>query len=634
VPNACGASAQSAEGGPPPSCTPSGCGSATCGQLADGCGGLTPSCGSCLSPAICGGGGIPNQCGDSNVDGGAGACTGLCPKIPSCSGTTTTSITGVVYAPELANPDPLYNVLVYIPNSPGGALDPFPEGVQCDACSAEVSGQPLMSTFSGADGSFTLTGVPAGSQIPVVYQLGRWRREVFVKVSPCVSNALTADQTRMPRRQAETSPYDNIPLTALSTGDVDGLECVLRKIGIDDSQFGDPTSPAYKTGAPRIQLYVGNPSASSLALAGSAYDSTTPTENVLWKSAATLEQYDQVLFACQGGADTRTKAALANVQAYANAGGRVYATHYSYDWIFTNSPWSATADWSNPNTGNDPTSDVAYVDPSTPDGKALAAWLLAAKATTTPGQVQITNSRHDFSPPFAHGGEQWLYSTTPNADTPLHYTFNTPVDQATQCGRVLYSDFHVNDTTSDGTIFPDECDSSPLSAQEKVLEFMIFDLASCVQSAPPPPPATCTPIGCAQANVQCGPAGDGCGNVIQCGNCGPGQACGAGGPSMCGPVPNPCTPLTCADVKSCGPVGDGCAGLITCSCPAGQTCGGGGVAGQCGRPSCTPLDCTKANATCGIVADGCGGTLDCGSCAAPQTCGGGGMPNTCGGGAR
>jgi hypothetical protein len=547
---------------------------------------------------------------------------------------TTTTISGVVYAPELKSPDPLYNALVYIPNSPGGALDPFPQGVRCDACSAEVSGQPLVSTVSAPDGSFALTGAPAGSQIPIVLQLGRWRREVFVNVSPCVDNALTPDQTRMPRKQGETSPYDNIPLTAISTGDVDALECVLRKMGIDDSQFGNPTSPAYKSGGPRIQLYVGNPSSSSLASGGAAYDGSTPTEASLYKSAATLEQYDQVLLACQGGADTRTRAELANMQTYANAGGRVYATHYSYDWIFTNTPWSETADWSNPDTGNDPTSSVAYVDQSTADGKALSAWLLAAKATTTPGQAQLTNSRHDFSPPFAHGGEQWLYSMTPDSDTPLHYTFNTPIDAATPCGRVLYSDFHVNESSANGTVFPDECEGTTLSAQEKVLEFMIFGLASCVQVVPPPPPPTCTPLSCAQAKAQCGPAGDGCGHVIQCGNCGPGQACGAGGSSMCGPVGNPCTPLTCAEVKSCGQVGDGCGGLLSCACPPGQTCGGGGVTGQCGQPTCTPVDCAKQSATCGVVADGCGGTVDCGSCTAPQTCGGGGTPNQCGGGAR
>lgn len=85
----------------------------------------------------------------------------------------------------------------------------------------------------------------------------------------------------------------------------------------------------------------------------------------------------------------------------------------------------------------------------------------------------------------------------------------------------------------------------------------------------------CTPQTCAQQNVTCGPAGDGCGNLI------------AGG---CGPCPPPdsgvtCTPKTCQELGiDCGPTGDGCGNLIpTCgTCLPPATCGGGGVSGKCG----------------------------------------------------
>ena len=39
---------------------------------------------------------------------------------------------------------------------------------------------------------------------------------------------------------------------AFATGDVDALECVLRKIGIDDSEFTEPT------GTGRVHIYTGN----------------------------------------------------------------------------------------------------------------------------------------------------------------------------------------------------------------------------------------------------------------------------------------------------------------------------------------------------------------------------------------
>ena len=70
------------------------------------------------------------------------------------------------------------------------------------------------------------------------------------------------------------------------------------------------------------------------------------------------------------------------------------------------------------------------------------------------------------------------------------YGFNTPynVPPANQCGRVFYASFHV--ANGSGTSFPSECGNLPLTAQEKVLEFMLLDLASCVtdDSKPPPPP--------------------------------------------------------------------------------------------------------------------------------------------------
>ena len=36
---------------------------------------------------------------------------------------------------------------------------------------------------------------------------------------------------------------------------------------------------------------------------------------------------------------------------------------------------------------------------------------------------------------------------------------------------------------------------------------------------------------CADQGYNCGPAGDGCGNIIMCGDCPAGQICGGGGPN-------------------------------------------------------------------------------------------------------
>jgi len=121
-----------------------------------------------------------------------------------------------------------------------------------------------------------------------------------------------------------------------------------------------------------------------------------------------------------------------------------------------------------------------------------------------------------------------------------------------------------------------------MSAQEKTLEFMLFDLASCVGQQV----ETCAPKTCAQLGYNCGESGDGCddGVILQCGMCTGNQTCGGGGMSgVCGMGPM-CTPLTCMEVGAqCGIIGDGCGNTVNCGdCPAGQVCGGNGSANQCG----------------------------------------------------
>ena len=74
-----------------------------------------------------------------------------------------------------------------------------------------------------------------------------------------------------------------------------------------------------------------------------------------------------------------------------------------------------------------------------------------------------------------------------------HFSFNTPTDAGgTYCGRVVYSDLHVGAASGDDPEqpVPASCADSNLSAQEAALEFMLFDLSSCIipEEVPPVPP--------------------------------------------------------------------------------------------------------------------------------------------------
>ena len=262
----CGGGGTNGQCGQQPTCTPATCGSLgfNCGPAGDGCGGVL-QCGSCSGSDICGGGGQPGVCGD------AVPCTNLCPAQKICGSTNTTTLTGTVvagtlptYVPSGQSPDPIPNVIVYVPNGTPAAFTP---GIECQACGADVTGDPLIETTTDYKGNFTLTNVPVPSSgvIPLVIQLGRWRR-IFglgnalnpgVKVTQCVAN--NVGQVRMPRTQQE----GDIPFTAISTGEIDAMECVLLKMGVDKSEFTDPGVGG------RIEIYQGN---------GAVVDGNTPQE--------------------------------------------------------------------------------------------------------------------------------------------------------------------------------------------------------------------------------------------------------------------------------------------------------------------------------------------------------------------
>jgi len=424
-------------------------------------------------------------CSSSDGDGGtpAGDDSGTGFDIDggtSCPTGTATVVTGTVVSPAKASPDPIYNAVVYIPS---GDVDPFKKGVTCARCgTVEGATKFKVATLTGPDGKFRLEGVPAGKDIPLVVQVGRWRRVVKIpEVKACQEQSVGQELTRLPRNHTE----GEIPRTAIVSGRADPIECVLRKMGVEDTEFTGIGGDGLPTSEGRIHFFK--------SLNGPDIGSGTVNGSSLYKRLDWMKQFDQILLPCEGDPRTTDKPtdALKNLVEYVNSGGRVLTTHFGFVWLrdSTDPIWKGLASWTASTTSIPKL--PATIDESFPKGKAMAEWLQLVGATTTRGSFDITDARVDLAATPKAPAQTWVSSKSPASTQ--HFTFNTPIDKpaAEQCGKVIYSDFHVVGSDDFSLIyFPNECTDGPLTAQERVIEFMLFDLQSCVQpddETPKPP---------------------------------------------------------------------------------------------------------------------------------------------------
>ena len=427
-----------------------------------------------------------------------GTCTGLCLQQTTCSGSATTSISGTVYAPNGTTPLP--NVLVYVPNAP---LASFPAGV---TCGVTASGCPLVSTVTATNGTFTLTNMPVGTNIPLVIQAGKWRTQTTINNVPAcvntpVSLAATGTATNLPQVHTGSSvtsckngsgvtvacTQGDIPQIAVVTGAVDAAECVLMKLGVDDSEFTNPAgSPVPNNG--RINFYLG----ASASGSGQTINAGTPSENTLFASQAAVDAYDLLMFPCQGqptdavADNSANQALLAN---YANAGGHVYATHYSYQWLNTNVAFAGTVNWDINQTQPTPDPQTGFVNTSTPQGAQLAQWLQDVGASTTLGQISLDTLRKDQNGVLGATQSVLTIDYPSVADpTVMQLTFNTPLSAqpANQCGQVLFNEYHVENTSDEGETFPAACPKGALTPQEQLLGFSLVGLSTVVSAQPAP----------------------------------------------------------------------------------------------------------------------------------------------------
>lgn len=673
-------------------CEPATCTSlgATCGYIPDPCTGEPLNCWPdemqiCEHPNMsCHG--DPLRCSFMPED-----CEGpLCAYIPThCGPEQPTRVRGRLTTPDGQLGIP--NAIVYIPSSPAlSALPPMDEGInqlsRCDRCDDEFDalGSILTATITDAQGNFTLEGaIPVGNGFRIVAKAGRFRAVVSqsIPTSSACEETIIGGALRLPAKHAP-STGQHLPKIAIVSGDADAMECVLLKMGFDREEFSSRGSEA------RFHLYRGNgggvhglyrcipetvnPSSPCFQLdqqlsegaceafpgcmwlgdlppgsLGDRGDLSVPAAALFDSNPnnGTLRDYDMVIANCPGAPGANLGLNAADVADYLKLGGRLFASHWSYDYL------GAAGAYGDMTGAGSSFRDRVYGAFGRPRANpqrlsTYARWLdhHGAALVHYEDGAPIFAMIHDIFDPrdlvrsVSAGVEEWLFRTStdeefdgPESGFPpsgpavsvQQFSFNAPLGFAPEqaCGRASYTSFHV--MGHDGALstkdryFPGYCPpGSALTPQEKSLAYLLFDLAACVSDGELPSPPACAPRTADLCGAsECGPRSDGCGGIVDCGGCDGGDYCSPSGECL-----SSCPRITCEDAGyECGRHSDGCAGVIDCGiCTGGAHCGLA-QPGQCGE--CMPLTCSSAEAECGQLDNGCGGVLECGSCGPGRYCG-------------
>jgi hypothetical protein len=389
------------------------------------------------------------------------------------------------------------------------------------------------------------------------------------------------------------------------------MECELLKIGIDPNEFELPNA---RTG--HVDFYRAN----GLDFSGGA----PPGSALYGQGAGGLKPYDLVMLPCEGApGDLVTYAD--NLDAFANAGGRVLSTHLSYAWLatpnrnnvaqptnpitLTPNPFFGVADWDLAAEQYSTSLDTT-IDTTSPEGQAFASWLVDVGASTTPDHLSLTAARHDMNaihPP----AEEWVRDTSaPNE--PLAMSFDAPFvagasadggaldgaagqglgagsasgadggSMACSAGRVAFSDFHVStaDLASSG---PSTCSSDADCGYT----------SKCVLGAATP--GTCTPQPCARSS-----------------DCTGGYGCVGAVPGQCVPQTGCTTDTQCASnhcqAGACARSTQGC--VEDSDCGAVEACQNA-TPGQCQMACVSDEDCSAGELCTGRLCQGCWDDTNC-----------------------
>jgi hypothetical protein len=371
-----------------------------------------------------------------------------------CAPDPPPSVSGKVYAPN--GVDPIAGASVHVPLG----LLPIPGSVQCETCA--VKGKFTAHTYAGSDGSFKLVGVPHDQKVKIGIQKGYFRRIIEVEMPECGQVTLPKEQTTLPGKNKQYGPWDTIPKIAVISGAWDKMEKVLDKLGVDPGELSIFNGKDYGTGPQSMQY--------------------------LLQNAALLKSHHLVLINCGTKFEalvTTPGPARANIQEYVRAGGRLFVTDFSYDYVeqtfpaFIDFEGAETIPPDQPETHNEAEKGtqnlVIQADVLDDD---LRAWLGLPEinALIPGGKIKIEGFMTGWAVQKAVnkelGTKVWVTAPVTWAGgsgvRPMTTTFDFLDVDKKGCGRVTFSSYHTWGEAQD------------LLPQERVLEYLILEIGTCI----------------------------------------------------------------------------------------------------------------------------------------------------------
>ncbi|MEZ4399846.1 MAG: carboxypeptidase-like regulatory domain-containing protein [Kofleriaceae bacterium] len=374
---------------------------------------------------------------------------------------------------------------------------PIPTEAYCEPCVDTTGG-----TLTDSRGRFSVGSSQPGT-FWLVIQKGQFRLERQVTLTSGTITMADADTT-LPSR-SDPAAGETIPRVAVAVGNYDSVQDILGKIGLGavDADGG------FVSTASEVDVYTNGGTDLGLALGTLAQ---------LVRDPARLRSYHIVFIPCAGTANAaalREPQVLRNLRDYVAAGGKLYVTDWSGEWM--DNVWPGPIELGAAQTGGRTDTPTTAYDPATDqwdpqqfgdadgdfyevtDGEAtdpaLAAWLggQVGPRGDTGGDVGPIDPRR-----FAvYDNWNWIAALTPiqvgvepggapvfdqphpwvsgsgapaagPGKRPLTVTFHPP-----GCGRVLFSSYHTAPGTHRG-----------LLPQERVLLYLILELGTCVTNPP------------------------------------------------------------------------------------------------------------------------------------------------------